>query len=128
MKTILFPVVALSTVLIAGCVSTSVTPLNNKRYTPVTPADVVLYLDEADIPGSYEKVAVLYARGDHAWTDEDQMFGKVRKKAAELGANGVLIQRIKEPTTGDKVARVFLGTDADRRGEMVAIYVVSTTE
>ena len=109
--------------LLTGCVTTSVVPLNSHKYTPLKPADVVLYLDEDDIPGSYEKVAVLYAKGDYVWTDESQMFKKVRKKAAGLGANGVLIQRIKEPNTGDKVAKVFLGIEANRKGEMIAIHV-----
>ncbi len=124
MKNYFLATILFCAVLLTGCVTTNVTPLNNKSYTPLEPADVVLYLDEADIPGPYEKVAILYARGDYTLTDEAQMFDKVRKRAAKLGANGVLIQRIKEPNTGDKVARVFLGTEADRRGEMIAIYVI----
>lgn len=124
MKKYFIHTVSLWAILLTGCVTTNVTPLNNKRYTPLEPADVVLYLDEADIPQPFEKVAILYAKGDYTLTDEAQMFNKVRKQAAKLGANGVLIQRIKEPSTGDKVARVFLGTEADRRGEMIAVYVI----
>jgi hypothetical protein len=47
----------------------------------------------------------------------------MRKKAAELGANGVLLQQVVEPTKGAKVANAFLGTSANRKGESVAIYV-----
>ncbi|MCB0719719.1 MAG: hypothetical protein KDD65_14815 [Bacteroidetes bacterium] len=106
-----------------GCVTTSVAPLNNKTYAPINPSDVVVYLEEDDIPGDYEKVALLYSRGDYAWTDEARLFKKARKKAAKIGANGLLVQRIKEPNTGDKVAHALIGTEAKRRGEMVAIYV-----
>jgi hypothetical protein len=114
--------------LLAGCVSTNVTPLNNKKYVPIQPAEVVIYLDEADVPGAYEKVAIMYARGDYALTDESQMLKRVRKKAADLGANGVLVQRIQEPKTGEKVAQVFLGTEADRSAELIAIFVLPKNE
>ena len=53
----------------------------------------------------------------------ERLFKKARKKAAKIGANGLLVQRIKEPNTGDKVAHALIGTEAKRRGEMVAIYV-----
>jgi len=106
-----------------GCVTTSVAPLNNKAYAPIHPDEVTVFLEEDDIPGEYEKVALLYSRGDYAWTDEARMFKKARKKAAKIGANGLLVQRIKEPNTGDKVAHALIGTEAKRRGEMVAIYV-----
>lgn len=113
--------------LLTGCVSTSVTSLNNKPYPPLQPSQVVLYLDEADIPGEYEKVAILYSRADHNLTNENKMLKNARKKAAKIGANGLLLKRLKEPNTGDRVAQVLLGTQADRRGEMVAIYVLPTT-
>jgi hypothetical protein len=113
----------LGLLLWTGCVTTSVVPLNGRQYAPIDPRDVVLYLDEADIPDTYEKVALIYAQGDYSLTDQTQMFEKVRKKAAGLGANGVLIQQVKEPGTGAKVANAVLGTEANRRGEMIAIYV-----
>lgn len=119
---------AVLALVISGCISTSVTPLSGKTYPPVSEADVVIYLDEADIPGPYEKVAVIYARGDYAMTDESLMFKTVRKKAAKLGANGVLLREITEPSTGAKVAQVLLDTDASRKSELIAIYVLPATQ
>lgn len=110
--------------LVAGCVSTNVTTLTNKSYAPVHPDDVVIYLDEADIPGKYEKVALMYSEGDHNWTSESDMLKDARKQAGKAGANGVLLQRIKEPGTGAKVAQAMIGTEANRHGEMIAIYVL----
>ena len=83
----------------------------------------MLYLDPADIPGAYEKIAIMYASGDHLLTNESHMLRQARKKAAKIGANGILLQRLTEPGTGDKVARVILGTEADRKGEVIAIFV-----
>lgn len=110
--------------LMAGCVSTNVTPLSNKRYSPVQPDEVVIYLDEADVPGAYEKVALMYSEGDHFWTDASDMFKDVRKEAGRMGANGVIVRRVKEPGTGAKVAQAVIGTEANRQGELIAIYVL----
>lgn len=110
-------------VSLCGCISTSVVPLNNKKYAPVHPDEVTVYLEEADIPGEFDKVAVLHSRGDYAWTDEARLFKNARKKAAKIGANGLLVRKLKEPNTGDKVAQVLVGTEAKRRSEMIAIYV-----
>lgn len=109
--------------VVTGCISTSVTPLSGKQYPPVHEDEVTIYLRAEDVPREYEKVAIIYAKGDYATTDEAQMFKAVRKKAAKLGANGVLLEEVTEPSTGAKVAQAFLGTGANRRGELVAIYV-----
>lgn len=120
----LLPTAALLAVLfVTGCISTSVTPLTGRDYSPLHPDEVVIYLHEQDVPADYDKVALIYARGDHAMTDEAQMFKSVRKKAAKLGANGIILNDVREPSTGAKVADHFLGVGAERRGELLAIYV-----
>lgn len=118
----------LAVLFLTGCISTSVTPLTGRTYPPLHPDEVVIYVHERDIPAEYEKIALIYARGDHAMTDEAQMFKTVRKKAAKLGANGVILQQVSEPSTGAKVADHFLGVGADRRGELLAIYVKTAAE
>ncbi len=115
-------------VLLTGCISTSVTKLSTRSYTPLTPEDVTIYLYEEDIPGDYEKVALITARGDYAMTDEAKMFKKVRQKAAKLGANGVLVETVREPSTEAKVANFLFSTTANRKGEMLAIYVLSVRD
>ena len=62
--------------------------------------------------------------GDHFWTDESDMLKDAKKKAAKLGANGVLVERMKEPGTSAKVAEAVIGTEANRRAELVAIYIL----
>lgn len=115
--------VLIPALLLFGCITTSVTPLSGRSYPPVNESEVVIYLQEDDIPRSFEKIAVIYARGDYSLTDEAHMIKKVRRKAAKLGANGVLLHEIKEPSTGAKVAKAILHTEANRKGEMIAIYV-----
>lgn len=106
-----------------SCVSTNSTMLSSKSYAPVTPEEVSIYLDEEDIPGDFERIAIINAKGSSSMTTESQMYEAVRKEAAKLGANGVLHAKLDEPGTGAKIAGALLGTGTNRRGEMVAIFV-----
>lgn len=109
---------------LSGCIQTSHTMLGSKEYPVLTPEEVTIYLSEEDIPGEWEKVAIINASGSTGYTNQQQMYEAVRKRAAQIGANGVLFQEIDEPSAGAKVAGAFLGTGTNRQVEMVAIYVV----
>ena len=109
--------------LLSGCVTANVTQLSNNSYPAIAPEEVTIYLSEEDVPGEFEKVAIIYTKGDHGWTNENQQYNLAKEKAAELGANGVLIVGIEDPNTGAKVAQALLATPANRKGEMLAIYV-----
>jgi len=115
--------VIITALMLSGCLTASVTQLSSKNYPVLAPEDVTIYLSEEDIPNEFEKVAIIYTKGDHGWTNESQQYELARTKAAELGANGVLIVGITDPKTGAKVAQALIGTAANRKGEMIAIYV-----
>jgi hypothetical protein len=123
MKTKILPL-ALLFLLLTGCVHTTATMLSSKKYPPLTPEEVVIYLDERDIPGEFERVAILNATGNTGSTSESQMYEALRKRAAAIGANGILFTRVEEPSTGAKIAGAVFGVGTNRRAEMVAIYVV----
>lgn len=108
---------------LAGCVQTQATLLSKSDYPPVDPDDVVLYLDESDIAGEWEKIALIHAQGDAQWTRESKMIKSARKRAGEIGANGILIEEIKEPSAAAQIAGEVLGTGSTRRAKIIAIYV-----
>lgn len=112
-------------VLLAGCVSTNVTPLDGGSYPPVDPASVRIYVDEADIEGAYTKLALIYAKGDYTFVSERKLLKKAQARAAELGANGLLVRGIDVPLTGSHISNGVVDTSADLRGELIAIYVHS---
>lgn len=115
--------VLISTTL-CGCVSVQSTRLGSGAIRPpVSPDQVSIYRNSEQVGTRYEEVALLSASGDHGMTNEEQMYAGIRKKAGELGANGVILESVSEPTTGAKVAQAFLGTSANRRGKAVAIFV-----
>lgn len=110
-------------VLLSGCVTASVTQLDNTQRKPLTPEEVTIYLEEEDIPGDFDKVAVIDLSGASGWTDEEQIYEKAREEAAEIGANGVLFDNIEEAGTGEQVASALFGTGSDTDAKMIAIYV-----
>ena len=109
--------------LLTGCVQTQATMLAPSNYAPTNPDEVVLYLSEDDIDGDYEKIAIIHAQGDAQWTRESKMLKAARKRAAEIGANGILIDDIKEPSAAAQIAGEVLGTGSTRRGKIIAIRV-----
>jgi hypothetical protein len=72
-------------------------------------------------------IALLNASGEYGFTDDTQMYNAMRKKAAKLGANGVILDAITEPSTGAVLAGALLPWEppAQRTGKAVAIYVSS---
>jgi len=112
--------------LLIVCVSTQGYYLDPeaKRYPPVAPESVRVFLSEADLDSlDYVKIAVIEATGSGEYTSQTGMVKAIRKKAGELGGNGILLPRIDEPGTGAKVAGAFLGTGTQRKGNAIVIHV-----
>lgn len=118
----------LSLILITGCVSTQYTKLSTRSYDSVHPDDVVIYLTEGDIKGDYQKIGLIHMQGESSWTNENQMIAAARKKAAKMGANGIILGNVQEPSSGAKVAAAFLGVPTKRRGEVVAVRVLDSAK
>jgi hypothetical protein len=110
--------------MLCACVSTNAAVMNTSLIRPaIHPDSVVIYRTADQVPRKYDEIALLNSKGDVDMTDEAKMFKSMRKKAAELGANGVILGEMKDPGTGAKVAKVLIGTSANRKGKSVAIYV-----
>lgn len=122
------PIIIPSLLLLLGCVTVQVTPLGktSEKRAPLPAKEVAIYRTASQVPGKYEEVALLTASGDYDMTDENQMYEAFRNNAAKLGANGVILDATSEPTTGAKMANLFLGTTADRKGKAIAIFVLSS--
>lgn len=110
--------------LISGCVRTNATLLGTARgRAALSPEGVAIYRTAAQVPGRYEEIALLHSKGPSTATNEPQMFESMREKAAEVGANGIILEAISEPSAGAKIAGAFLGYAAERQGKAIAIYV-----
>lgn len=77
--------------LVAGCASGSALVTGTRR-APIEPEAVKIYLEP---PGQYETIAVVEAASGSGLTKQgslDYATAELRKQAAKLGANGVLLQ------------------------------------
>ena len=123
MKSLLAGVLLLFT---SGCVATNATMLNvapSATRPPVAPAQVRIYRTAAQVTGRYDELALLNSTGESNWTNEQKMMESMRTKAGKLGANGVILDDIKEAGSGAKVAAAIFGTGTQRKGRAIAIFV-----
>jgi hypothetical protein len=105
-------------------VHTNAAVLNpSASYQRVCPDGVQIFMTADRVPGDYQEVALLSSKGESSWTDQRQMLNSQRRKAAELGANGLILQGTSEPNPGTEIIGAALGTGATRRGSAVAIHI-----
>ena len=108
--------------LLAGCVSTNAAILNPSiKLAPICPDGVQLFTTTDKVGKDYREIALLNATGETSFTTEQGMYNSLRKKAAELGANGLILDPINEPKPGTKVLAAVHGTSAERKGSALAI-------
>ncbi len=132
MKTIL---VLATTVVAAGCasVSTNATLMDPSLHLArICPAAVKLYTDRDRVKTEYREVALLNSSGLTRYSDEDELMESMRKKAASIGANGIILSGISEPSAATKVAAEVSnvvtkggGISPERKGRALAIFVPS---
>lgn len=123
---------------LAGCATTSHV-ITGKPRTPIDPSQVTLY---SSPPAKYEEIAVIDAssRSSFSFGDQkkmDAVIERLKKEAASLGANGVLLQRTGTESGGGGVGAgigtgvgggVSIGTSifsggASKTGRGLAIHV-----
>ncbi|HEX6373194.1 MAG TPA: hypothetical protein VF006_29995 [Longimicrobium sp.] len=108
--------------LLGGCTTTGAVLLDGAGpYPELDPYEVRVFLHEDDVPGEYERIALVTARSDASWADETDLIRAMRKRAARLGANGLIVGEVRDPTTLERVAEVLTEYEAQRRGRAVAI-------
>ena len=111
-----------------ACVSTNAALLNpGVTLAPVCPDGVQVFTDSSKVGKPYTEVALLNSSGDNDMTSESGMINSQRKKAAGLGANGVILGSMADAGTGAKVFHALIGTSANRKGKSIAIYIPSDT-
>lgn len=122
-----FAAILLSLAIVA-CVSTNVALLDTSvHYTPVCKEGVIFYLTRDKAPATYKEVALLNSKGASGWTNESQLVESMREEAAKIGATGVILNDIKEPGTGEKVAAAIFGVTPERKGKALAIFADADT-
>jgi len=110
--------------IFSACMSTKAVRLGESISRPAIPwKQIKVYLSAEQVTGKYEEVALLMTTADTIWTSEKGMWNSMKKKAAKMGANAIILDAVSEPSAGAKVAGAFLGIGTDRKGKAVAIFI-----
>lgn len=113
----------------SACVSVSAARLGTGTVYPEVPkGQVLVFQTEDDVPGEFEKVALLYVSGDANTISHRQMIESARKKAGRLGANAIILSDFEDPRFGTRVASVIFDVPIERRTQMVAIRILPEDE
>jgi hypothetical protein len=124
MKKISLIFLIISFLFIAACVSVNATKLGTgMNRQPVPAEEVAVYRTADQVPGKYEEIALLNAKGDSTWSSESGMFKQMKKKAGLMGANAIILDAVSEPSAGAKIAGAIFGVGAERKGKAIAIFV-----
>lgn len=108
----------------AGCATA---PASDER-APVRPADVAFYTSEDDVPGEFVVIERIVPPADVARTgsgydDTDAVERYVRRRAARLGANAVLLVSTSEAGSRAQARTAVRNGYTLTEGHWVAIYV-----
>jgi hypothetical protein len=120
----LLPIFASAAAILSACVSTNAAMIDPTVHLARTcPSAIKLYMTPEKVGRPYREVALLNAKGESNWSDEDDMIASMRDKAAEVGANGIILSRIDEPSALTKVIGQVAKTGSQRKGNALAIYI-----
>jgi hypothetical protein len=110
--------------VVAGCVHTNAAVLDpTTSYQKTCSKAVQVYTGADRVPSAYREVALLASKGESSWTNERGMITSQRKKAAQVGANGLILGETAEPKAGTKIIGALFGTGAERKGKAIAIWI-----
>lgn len=102
-----------------SCAYTRVVPLASATYPAISVDEVTIFVDEADLPEEYEKVAIITT--DYTSGYDQTKWNSVKRKCASIGCNGVYQKMEQRATSGEKIAGAIFGTGTSDKAEFIAI-------
>lgn len=110
----------------AGCAvksqSTDISPSISRN--PTCENAVEVYNSRADVPSSYYELSWIQAEGNSVWTTDSQLRSEMRKRAAQSGANGIIVNDVSQNKTGVNVLGEAIGAKtATARASGLAIWI-----
>jgi hypothetical protein len=102
--------------------TTDVSP--NISRAPTCDEAVDVYTSRSAVPHDYYELAWISAEGNSVYTSDGKITEQVKKKAAEAGANAVIVNDFTASTGTAKVVGAALGDNsADTKVSALAIYM-----
>lgn len=90
---------SLISLIISSCASGTAL-VTGTQHPETSPESVVIYTEP---PVNYEVIGIVTVSSDSGWTDQgrlDYALTELKKQAAKIGANGILLEDVTQTTTG----------------------------
>lgn len=124
MKRIFISLLCTSVLVTAACVRTSAIRLAGAETLAQTrPEDVEVYLSARDVPGSYTRLALIFAEEWSGVPTYGEMVAQMRVKAARIGANGLILEEMAKRVDIGGGDEEPIRLDNEKTVKGVAIYV-----
>lgn len=108
---------------VAACRQVKVTPIAPATPRPAVLTDSVrLFFSPEAVPFRYDEIALLSMNVDWNLEDKEDIYLALRKKAGELGANGVIVALAAGQRRGENVGSVVI-TSGGLRGDALAVFL-----
>ncbi len=115
----------------AACgVRTTTTDVNPRMARAATCVNAVeVYDGRGDVPANYYELAWINAEGNSVWTTDNQMRETMRKRSAEVGANGLIANPVQQNKAGVSVVGEAIGANtATAKASGLAIWMPSQSD
>ena len=114
-----------ATLSAAGCgVRTNTTQVSPVTRAPTCDEAIDVYTSRSTVPHDYYELAWITAEGNSVYTSENKIVDKIRKEAAEKGANAIIVNDFAVTGNTSKVIGAALGGNtADAKTSALAIYM-----
>ncbi len=107
--------------------TTDVSPNISRASTCAEAVDT--YTSRATVPHDYYELSWISAEGNSVYTSDNKITDQVRKKAAQVGANAIIVNDFKESGATTKVIGAALGSNsADAKVSALAIYMPAESD
>lgn len=117
-------VLVLAALAAAGCmVHTSSIRLSGAGDLPAAePGTVEVYLSEKDVPGAFDKLALVFAEEVWGNLDYADLVARLRARAAKLGANGLILGEMEDRlSVNGAAAPCVVSSDKVMRGLAIRV-------
>jgi hypothetical protein len=85
---------------------------------------VDVYTSRGAVPHDYRELAWISGEGNSVYTTEGKILDQIRKKAADVGANAIIVNDFSTPGSTTKVIGAAVGANtADTKTSALAIYM-----
>lgn len=123
-KLVLPLAIALVTATACG-VRTKTTDLSpTMTRSPTCDEAVEVYTSRTQVPYDYNELAWISAEGNSVYTSDGKIVAQIKKKAAEVGANGIIVNDFTQSAATTKVIGAAVGANtADVKTSALAIYM-----